>query len=211
MSLMPTRMTAARAWELLAAGNERFAGHSSHHPNMDADRRETLRDGQNPIAVVFSCSDSRVPVELIFDAGLGDIFVVRTAGEILGESVMGSISYAVNSLGVPLVIVLGHEGCGAVAAAADAIGGGTIPDDHQRVLIERVAPSVLRSTKNGQTSAIDFERRHAAETAEQLVQRMPKLRRKVESGEVGIIAAHYRISDGHVDVVANHGGTHRAS
>lgn len=173
---------------------------------MDAARRETLRDGQNPIAVVFSCSDSRVPVELIFDAGLGDMFVVRTAGEILGESVMGSISYAVNSLGVPLVIVLGHEGCGAVGAAAHAIDGGGIPDDHQRVLIERVATSILLARGDNKTETVEFERRHAAETADQLIQRMPKLRAKVESGEVGVIAAHYRISDGHVDVVSAQGG-----
>lgn len=199
-------MSAAKAWELLRAGNARFASHDSHHPNMDADRRRTLRDGQNPIAVVLACSDSRVPVELIFDAGLGDIFVVRTAGEILGESVMGSISFAVNSLEVPLVIVLGHEACGAVKAAATAIDGGGIPDDHQRVLIERVTPSILAARGEGKSATDDFERRHAGEVANQLIQRMPKLAAKVADGTVGVVAARYQITDGTVETLATHGG-----
>lgn len=206
MNPMTNQPTPAQAWERLSKGNERFVQDNLAHPNMDKDRREKLRLGQNPIAVVLACSDSRVPVEHIFDAGLGDIFVVRTAGEILGEEVMGSVSYAVNSLDVPLVIVLGHEGCGAVAAAVDALDGGDLPDDHQRILVERVAPSILVARNEGKTQAFEFERRHAAETAAQLIQRMPKLGSKSAEGSVGLVAARYRQDTGEVETVATYGG-----
>lgn len=203
---MTSTLTPVEAWERLRDGNRRFASNSQDHPHLDLERREKLRDGQNPIAVVLACSDSRAPVEHIFDAGLGDVFVVRTAGEILGEEVMGSISFAVNSLGVPLVIVLGHEGCGAVAAARDALDGGQLPDDHQRILVERVASSILLARAEGKSESFELERRHAAETASQLTQRMPKLAAKVADETVGVVAARYLMSTGEVEVVSTYGG-----
>lgn len=203
---MTSQPTPAQAWEQLSTGNDRFVRENLDHPNLGKDRRETLRMGQNPIAVVLACSDSRVPVEHIFDAGLGDIFVVRTAGQILGEEVMGSVSYAVNSLDVPLVIVLGHEGCGAVCAAVEALDGGQLPDDHRRILVERVAPSILVARSEGRTQHFELERRHAAETALQLIQRMPKLGQKVEEKTVGLVAARYRLDSGEVETVATFGG-----
>ncbi len=202
---MPTHYSPKQAWEQLLAGNERFAAQQASHANTDLDRRAQLRDGQNPIAVVLACSDSRVPVELIFDAGLGDLFVVRTAGEILGESVMGSISYAVNSLQVPLVIVLGHESCGAGAAAPAAVETGQIPDDHQRVLVERVAPSIMMAKSQGETESYEFERRHAAQMAEQISGTMPRLGRKLEEGKVGLVAARYLLSDSRVETIMSAG------
>ena len=202
---MPTHYSPKEAWERLLAGNERFAAQQASHANTDLDRRAQLRDGQNPIAVVLACSDSRVPVELIFDAGLGDLFVVRTAGEILGESVMGSISYAVNSLEVPLVIVLGHESCGAVAAARAAVDNGKIPDDHQRVLVERVAPSIMVAKSEGKTESYEFERRHAAQMAEQLAGTMPRLGQKLKDGSVGLVAARYLLSDSRVETIMSAG------
>lgn len=203
---MTTQLTPAEAWERLKDGNRRFADNTQDHPNLSVDLREKLRDGQNPIAVVLACSDSRAPVEHIFDAGLGDLFVVRTAGEILGEEVMGSISYGVNSLGVPLVIVLGHEGCGAVGAAREALDGGQLPDDHQRILVERVASSILLARAEGKTEPFELERRHASETASQLTQRMPKLATKVQEGSVGLISARYLMSTGEVEVISTDGG-----
>lgn len=202
---MTTAMTPKQALEALQDGNLRFAANNQAHPNLTEAHRRKLRDGQNPIAVVFACSDSRVPVEIIFDAGLGDIFVVRTAGEILGESIQGTISYAVNSLGVPLVVVLGHEGCGAVAAATEALDGGKLPNDHQRVLIERVAPSILLARGRGKETAADYERVHAAETAQIIIDRMPRLKRKVEQGLVGVVAAHYQQETGEVKLIESHG------
>ena len=90
-------------------GNHRFMTFREKHPNQDVERRMQMRYGQNPIVAVLACSDSRVPVELIFDQGLGDAFVIRTAGEIIDLAVLGSLEYAVESLNVPLIVVMGHE------------------------------------------------------------------------------------------------------
>ncbi|GAB3945805.1 carbonic anhydrase [Corynebacterium tapiri] len=200
-----TLPTPAQAWNRLLEGNQRFAAGESGQARTDQARRLHLREKQNPIAVVLACSDSRVPVELVFDAGLGDVFVVRTAGEILDEAVMGSVSFGVNSLNVPLVIVLGHQGCGAVGATVSALDGGTIPNDHQRALVEKVATSVLAARQEGKTSTFEYERRHAAETASQLIQRMPKLASKVAEGSVAVVAARYILESGEVEFVASHG------
>ncbi|MCE5250036.1 carbonic anhydrase [bacterium] len=104
-------------FELLKAGNRRFMQGASVHPNIDSQRRVELSQGQSPFAVILGCSDSRIPPEIIFDRGLGDLFVIRVAGNIVDQAVMGSVVYGVCHLGCPLVVVLGHESCGAVTAA----------------------------------------------------------------------------------------------
>jgi carbonic anhydrase len=113
----------ADPWQRLMAGNRRFAAGRARHPHQDPAYRESLVGGQQPIACVLGCADSRVPAELVFDQGLGDLFTVRAAGEVLDDAVVGSIEYAVEHLHVPLVVVLGHSGCGAVRAAIDLVGG----------------------------------------------------------------------------------------
>src|SRR3954452_7597051 len=105
------------AFELLLAGNQRFVAGAPERPNQDATRRAEVAPSQRPFAVLFGCSDSRLAAEIIFDRGLGDLFVVRTAGHVMGPEVIGSIEYGVGVLACPLVVVLGHEGCGAVGAA----------------------------------------------------------------------------------------------
>src|SRR5512144_3399118 len=106
---MHLSMTPARAWQALREGNARFVAGRREHPNQDVDRRAQLTSGQNPFAVVFGCSDSRVAAEIIFDRGLGDLFVVRTAGHVIGAEVLASIDYGVAVLDAPLVVVLGHD------------------------------------------------------------------------------------------------------
>ena len=108
--------TPAQAWAELAAGNERFVEGSHPHPNQDAATPAQLAPGQRPFALVFGCADSRVAAEIIFDQGLGDLFIVRTAGHVVDTGVLGSIEYGVEVLGIPLVGILGHDSCGAVAA-----------------------------------------------------------------------------------------------
>ena len=117
-------MTPEQAWVAMRDGNRRFMSEDVAHPNQDVNRRHVLTAGQRPHAVVLACSDSRVPVEIVFDQGLGDVFVIRTAGEITDLSVLASLEFAVDGLGVPLVLVLGHEACGAVAAAQTALNTG---------------------------------------------------------------------------------------
>lgn len=121
---MPTSLTPAEAWERLRSGNERFVQGTAQHPDQDAARRATLGYRQHPFAVIFGCADSRVAAEIIFDQGLGDMFVVRTAGHVLDTTVIGSIEYGLDVLGTPLIVVLGHDHCGAVEAASDALRTG---------------------------------------------------------------------------------------
>jgi carbonic anhydrase len=110
-------------WHRLQAGNKRFANGTPAHPHQTPAYRESLTETQHPIACVLGCADSRVPAELLFDQGLGDLFTVRAVGEVLDDAVVGSIEYAVAHLHVPLVIILGHENCGAVKAAIDLVRG----------------------------------------------------------------------------------------
>ena len=140
---MPHTHTPAEAWAELLAGNERFVRGEMAHPSQDADHRAALSDAQNPFAVVFGCSDSRVAAEIVFDRGLGDLFVVRTAGHVVDTTVVGSIEYGVQVLGAPLVIVLGHDSCGAVAAAAEALATGRMPGGFVRAIVDRVIPSIV--------------------------------------------------------------------
>src|SRR4051812_33272299 len=115
------------AFELLMAGNQRFVSGTPQHPNQDAIRRTEIAPSQQPFAVLFGCSDSRLAAEIIFDRGLGDLFVVRTAGHVAGAEVLGSVEYGVSVLDAPLVVVLGHDSCGAIAAARAAADGGMVP------------------------------------------------------------------------------------
>ena len=109
--------TANATWSRMLQGNRRFAEGKPDHPWQDQETRQTLLDGQNPDAAVLSCSDSRVPPEIIFDQGLGDLFTVRTAGQLIDSAVIASLEYAVKKLHVSLICVLGHEHCGAIEAA----------------------------------------------------------------------------------------------
>src|SRR3954451_10886779 len=110
-------LSADQALSRLLAGNERFVAHKERHPDESAGRRRELVSGQHPFAVILGCSDSRVAPELLFDEGLGDLFVIRVAGNIVDDDILASIEYAVEHLGTKLVVVLGHEKCGAVSAA----------------------------------------------------------------------------------------------
>src|SRR5881398_3731799 len=113
-------MTPDEALDYLLEGNRRFVAGQADHPNQDAARRASSANSQRPFAVLFGCSDSRVAAEIIFDRGIGDLFVVRTAGHLIGEEVLASIDFAVAVLGTPLVVILSHDSCGAVGAALEA-------------------------------------------------------------------------------------------
>src|SRR5258705_597906 len=127
-----------QALRLLLAGNRRFVLGQREHPNQDADRRTAVVPGQRPFAVLFGCSDSRLAAEIIFDQGLGDLFVVRTAGHVVGPEVLGSIEYAVAALDVSLIAVLGHDSCGAIGAALETLRSGINPAGFLPDVVERV-------------------------------------------------------------------------
>ncbi|MER5886457.1 carbonic anhydrase [Streptomyces sp. NPDC001941] len=134
--------TPARALDELRAGNARFASLRSLRPREDAVHRARLAVSQHPFAVVLGCVDSRVPPELVFDQGLGDLLTVRSAGQALDEAVLGSLQFGVSELGVRLVVVLGHERCGAIAAAVEHVRTGAPAPGHLQRVVEQLAPSV---------------------------------------------------------------------
>jgi carbonic anhydrase len=204
MSAMPDT-NPATAWKALKEGNERFVAGLPEHPHQSNDRRNDLANGQHPIAAVLSCSDSRVATEIVFDQGLGDVFVVRNAGHVLEPAVLGSIEYAVAVLNVPLVVVLGHTSCGAVQATAATIDGGPAPSGHIRDLVDLVAPSVHAARNAGLAGVDEFVVQHVKETVSQLRIRSSVVAHGVASGSLGVVGATYHLADGRA-VVREHLG-----
>ncbi|MEJ5928999.1 carbonic anhydrase [Corynebacterium sp. H128] len=200
-----TEVNPKNIWNALKKGNVRFMNFAMTHQNLDATRREELVTGQKPMAAVLACSDSRVPVEHIFDQGAGDIFVIRTAGEVLDMGVFASLEFAVEGLGVKNLIIMGHESCGAVKATEAALEGGEIPPGFQRVLIEKVAPSILNAKRKGMDTTDDFEIEHVRETVEIVLDRCPVIKQALDEGELGVVGARYRLGDGSVESIVEHG------
>ena len=195
MSTMPNSNPIS-AWKALREGNQRFVAGKPDHPSQSIDHRASLAATQRPTAVVFGCGDSRVAAEIIFDQGLGDMFVVRTAGHVLDSAVLGSIEYAVTILRVPLIVVLGHDSCGAVSAALDVLDGGEVPPGYIRDVVERVTSSVLLGRRDGLKTVDEFEARHVLETGAQLVARSAAISEGVEAGTLAIVGVTYHLADG---------------
>ncbi|HWF27619.1 MAG TPA: carbonic anhydrase [Mycobacterium sp.] len=189
------------AWKALKEGNERFVAGKQEHPSQSVEHRASLTATQEPTAVIFGCADSRVAAELIFDQGLGDIFVVRTAGHVIDSAVLGSIEYAVTFLDVPLIVILGHDSCGAVKAALTAIKDGAIPAGFVRDVVEKVAPSILMGRRDGLSRVDEFEERHVRETVAQLMARSTAIAERVAAGTLGIAGVTYHLVDGRAALV----------
>jgi carbonic anhydrase len=193
-----TGMTADQAMKNLLEGNDRFVSGNVVHPDQSiAERRAELVSAQHPFAVVVTCSDSRIPPEIVFDQGLGDIFVVRTAGEVMDNVTLGTIEYAVDHLNVPLVLVLGHDGCGAVEAA---VSGGEAPG-HIADLVKAIKPAV--ETAKGMkgdllNNSIDVNTQNIVE---ELKSSQPILNPAVEAGRLKIVGARYHLDSGAVKVM----------
>jgi carbonic anhydrase len=204
MSVMPNT-SPMTAWKALKEGNERFVAGMAEHPHQSAERRAALASGQHPIALVLGCSDSRVATEIVFDQGLGDIFVVRTAGHVLDAAVLGSIEYAVTVLEVPLIVILGHGSCGAVTAAASALDGGAAPSGYIREVVDRITPSVMAARQTGLTGVGQFITKHVNETIIQMRIRSAPVAQRVVAGQLAVVGATYNLADGRV-VLRDHLG-----
>ncbi|MGW1591381.1 carbonic anhydrase [Streptomyces sp. NPDC002386] len=198
-------LTPRDAFELLQAGNQRFVAGTPEHPNQDAIRRTEIAPSQKPFAVLFGCSDSRLAAEIIFDRGLGDLFVVRTAGHVAGTEVLGSIEFGVDVLNAPLVVVLGHDSCGAVAAACSALESGQTPGGFVRDVVERVTPSVLAARAAGRETAEEILAEHIEHTVDLLLERSRVLAEAVADGRTAIVGLSYRLADGSAQPVATRG------
>jgi carbonic anhydrase len=200
-----TPLTPAAAWQRLSEGNARFVAGESRHPNQDAAHRQSLARRQNPFAAIFGCSDSRLAAEIIFDLGLGDAFVIRTAGQVIDDAVLGTIEYAVENLQTPLIMVLGHDSCGAVTAAQAAAESGKMPRGFQRDLIERIMPSVLQTRRLGHEDVNTSVVEHTKQTASRLLEQSRVIADAVSSGDVAVVGVFYHLADGEAELVHGHG------
>lgn len=184
--------TPEEALRELAAGNQRWRSFHERHPDETPSVRQSLTSSQHPFALVLGCIDSRVPPELVFDQGLGDLMTVRSAGEVLDEAVLGSVAYGALELGIPLVLVLGHQSCGAVKAAVEADQSGARLPAHIQYIADQINPSIDRSQEGTARvdATIDANVRavHARLAAE------PDLAAKVTAGQLAIVGARYELT-----------------
>ncbi|MET7733065.1 carbonic anhydrase [Streptomyces sp. NPDC005402] len=184
--------TAEEALRELAAGNRRWRTYREQHPDETPAVRQALATSQHPFALILGCIDSRVAPELVFDQGLGDLMTVRTAGQVLDEAVLGSLAYGVLELGIPLLMVLGHQSCGAVKATVQADESGARLPAHIAYLADQISPAIDRA-KSGDAridSTVDanirlVRSRLAAE---------PELAAKMDSGELAVVGARYELT-----------------
>lgn len=189
-----TMLSADDAIDRLLTGNKRYISQKQIHPNQTLKRREELCQGQFPFAVILGCSDSRIPPELIFDQGLGDLFVVRVAGNIIDNVVLGSIEYAVAHLHTPLVMVLGHSKCGAVEAT---VAGGDL-EGHLSDLTEAILPAMKSTQEKTENIIDDTARANAKMVAEQLTS---ILSRWTENERLMVVPAFYNLDTGLVEIL----------
>ena len=209
MSPAAHAMTPAAAWATLLEGNARFVAGEMLHPSQSADRRAELSSEQEPFAVIFGCSDSRVAAEIIFDQGLGDLFVVRTAGHVLDTTVVGSIEYGVDLLSAPLVVVLAHDRCGAVAAATLALTTGELPRGFVRAIVDRVIPSIVGIGGGlGALASLDaatLGREHTRHTVQMLQSYSAGLSEAIAAGRCAIVGVEYTLADGRISLIESVG------
>ncbi|GAA4395337.1 carbonic anhydrase, partial [uncultured Brevibacterium sp.] len=194
--------TPSEVYRRLMDGNQRFVDGTPAHPNQDASRREALTAAQAPFATLFGCADSRVAAEMIFDVGLGEMFVVRTAGQVADSVTIGSLEYGVEVLGTPLLIVLGHDSCGAITAALNSFATGDMPEGFISDVVSKLLPSVVRATGAGRGDVQGTVVQNTIDTVRRLPQRSAILRQAVEDGRLVIAGLTYRLADGRVNLVA---------
>ncbi len=194
-----TAVDPARALHELLAGNERFASGKPIHPDQDIHRRLELVSGQHPIAVVLGCSDSRVGPELIFDQGLGRIFIVRVAGNVASTMAEASIEYAVEHLGTRLVMVLGHDECGAVKAAIDEPTAVSVP---VAKLLAEIQPSV-KAAKGMPGRLLDNAIDQNVRTMVARLKTTEPLAHMVAGGKLKIVGARYNLRSGRVSLISD--------
>ncbi len=208
----------AEAMSRLKEGNGRYTSGNQQHPHESSEerthmatascenlgmtaaeaatRRAELKTSQHPFAIVLSCSDSRVPPEIVFDQGLGDLFVIRVAGNVIDDQSLGSIEYAVDHLAVRLIVVLGHQRCGAVKAARETIAAKTEAPGHIQSLVTAIQPSVEATAKGDLKATVEANVKNVAQA---LRSSKPILKPKVDSGELKVVGAYYSLDTGSVN------------
>jgi carbonic anhydrase len=191
-------VTSDEAARLLIEGNARFAAGKPERPYCTPDRRMEVASGQSPFAAILSCSDSWVPPEIVFDRGIGDLFVVRVAGHVIDSAVIGSLALAVNHFGCPLVVVLGHENCGAIKVALS-------PDEllirepvqviKMAEIIRECIPAALAARTRGDADVTEAVREHTAASVQRIAEK-PFIAERIAEGLVRVIPAYYSLATG---------------
>lgn len=192
-------LTPFQGFELLVEGNKRFINNLKE----DHDHLELInqtREGQFPFAVILSCMDSRTSVELIFDQGLGDLFSIRVAGNIVNNDIIGSIEYAVKYIGSKVLMVLGHTGCGAIKSAKQGVTDGHITD-----LLKRIQPSITKSMLDDKEYMFEDKVAYAnvENSLEEIISHSGIVKSMFEKGEIGIVGGVYNVDNGQVDFFKN--------
>src|SRR5207248_2381999 len=185
----------AEAISKLKEGNGHYTSGNLQHPGQTTERRTELAKTQHPFAIVLSCSDSRVPPEIVFDQGLGDLFIVRVAGNIVDDHALGSIEYGVDHLGSRLILVLGHESCGAVKAARETIAAKGKAPGHIESLVTAIKPAVEATAKDDLETTVKANVKNVVQA---LRSSTPILKAKVDSGEIQVIGGYYSLDTGAV-------------
>ena len=194
--------TADQALRQLKEGNRRFVAGEMIHPDQTVDRRREVAKGQQPFAIIFGCVDSRVPPEIVFDRGLGDVLVIRTAGHALDSASLNSVEFGVHELGIPLVMVLGHQRCGAVAATVEAVEKGAKPHGRVGELVAAIKPAVEK-VKGQPGDLLDNAVKANIELTVKKLRTSKSLAEFTERGRIKIVGAHYDLGTGAVEITVS--------
>jgi carbonic anhydrase len=187
--------TPQEALGLLKAGNDRFVRNASTPASLSVNRRQELAAGQHPAAMVLSCADSRVPPEHVFNVGLGDLFVIRTAGEVVDKSILATLEYGAEHLHIPLLVVMGHESCGAVTAAAQAKGEATSAN---MAYLLKAIQAARRQPRQEREEIKALILANVEQVINDAMGGSPVLQRMVDIGEIGVVGAYYELVSGRV-------------
>jgi len=190
-----TAVAPTEALAKLKEGNGRYTSGALQHPGQTTERRADVAKGQRPFAIIVSCSDSRVPPEIVFDQGLGDLFVLRVAGNVINDESRGSIEYAVDHFGVRLIFVLGHQRCGAVEAAKETIAAKGKAPAHIQSLVTAIKPAVEATVKGDLDATINANVKYVVD---ELRSSAPILKPKVDSGQLQVVGGYYSLDTGAV-------------
>ncbi|PWK08369.1 carbonic anhydrase [Tumebacillus permanentifrigoris] len=184
--------------QTLLEGNKRFVVGNLLHPHQTPAHRTGLAKGQHPIATILSCSDSRVPPEVVFDQGLGDLFVTRVAGNVLSDEVLGSIEYGAEHLEIPLIVVLGHERCGAVTAVVQ----GEHASGSIKSLFKHIQPAVQKAKQSHPPDLVEASvRTNVRMVVHQIETSKPLLAQKIHAGKVHVVGARYDLDTGEIELL----------
>ncbi|HEX6468709.1 MAG TPA: carbonic anhydrase [Streptosporangiaceae bacterium] len=183
------------------SGNRRWVTGALEHPDRDPTRRQLLATKQQPYGVVLACIDSRVPPELVFDTGLGDLYVTRTGGQTVGPVVTGSVEYGPLTSGTPLIVVLGHQRCGAISAAYKALRKGTSLPGNLQAIAEALRPAYEKAARTKSSDPVETMTKAQARLTADVLRGNQDLRPLVREGKLAVVSAYYSLDTGKVEIL----------